>query len=157
MSIWLFLVQWLHIIGAAIWFGGTVIGYFVLFPSLLSRPAPEARATYQTVQRFMTPVMGTAAQLVVWLGIIRATWFGPIDSWGAVTGTPYGHSFLGAIVLTVGFAVFAATSSRGFERRVWDGDTVRPDARAYVRRSGIISVLILGAVLALMVRMRFGL
>ena len=44
MSIWLFLVHWLHVIGAAIWFGGSVIGYFVLFPSLLQRPAPEGRA-----------------------------------------------------------------------------------------------------------------
>ena len=157
MSIWLFLVHWLHIIGAAVWFGGTVIGYFVLFPGLLTRPVPEARATFLSIQKFMAPVMGTAAQLVVWLGIIRATWFGPIDSWADVTGTPYGHAFLGAIVLTVAFAVYGATTSRKFEARVWDGDTIRPTARAFVRNGGITSVLILGAVIALMVRMRFGL
>lgn len=139
------------------WFGGTVIGYFVLFPSLLQRPAPEARAAYRAIQRHMTPVMATAAQLVVWLGIIRATWFGPIDTWADVTGTPYGHAFLGAIILTIAFAVHGATSSRGFEQRVWDGDSVRPGAQAYVRRGGIISILILGTVIALMVRMRFGL
>lgn len=157
MSIWLFLTHWLHVIGAAVWFGGTVIGYFVLFPGLLTRPPAEGKATYVAIQKFMAPVMGAAAQLVVWLGIIRATWFGPIDSWADVTGTGYGHGFLGAVVLTVAFAVYGATTSRKFEVRVWDGDAVRPAARAFVRNSGITSVLILSAIIALMVRMRFGL
>ena len=101
--------------------------------------------------------MEIAAQLVIWLGIIRGTWLGPIGAFADLTGTPYGHAFLGAIVLTVAFAVVSAMISRRIEQRVWDGDTVRPDAAAYVRRSGILSVVLLVGVVAIMARMRLGL
>jgi uncharacterized membrane protein len=157
VSTWLFLVHWLHVLGGMVWLGGVVIAYFVIWPALLRRPVPEARATFKTIEPLMRRVMEIAAQLVIWLGLIRGTWLGPIDAFGDLTGTPYGHAFLGAIGLTVGFAVASAVISRRIEERVWDGATIRAGAAAYVRRSGVISVALLLGVAALMARMRFGL
>jgi hypothetical protein len=82
---------------------------------------------------------------------------GPIDSFSDMMGTPYGHTFLGAIGFTFGLAVHGGVSSRRFEQCVWDGDKVRPGATAYVRRSALISFFLISAIVGLMVRMRFGL
>ena len=157
MNVWLVLVHWLHVLGAIVWFGGMIIGYLVLWPALLRRPPADALATFKAIERPMSMTMGGAAQVVFWLGIIRGTAFGPIKSFGDLTASPYGHTFLTAIVLTVGLAVFGAISTRRFVERVWDGNAFRPDAASYLRRSGAISLILLAILLGLMVLMRFGL
>ena len=45
------LVQWLHILAGVVWFGGMVLFEFVIWPTLLRRPARESRAVYEALER----------------------------------------------------------------------------------------------------------
>jgi len=158
MSYWApIVVQWLHILGGIAWVGGAAFTTFVLWPMIFRRPAPEARALFTDVARPIALYMGAAAQVTLWLGILRGTWLGPIQSFDALTGTPYGHTFLTALVLVVVVIIYGATSGPRLERRVFDGDAFREGARAYVRRSNALLLTLLAAIVACMVLMRFGL
>ncbi|HLT46743.1 MAG TPA: hypothetical protein VK002_05890 [Rubricoccaceae bacterium] len=156
-TFWPLLVQWLHILAGVVWVGGYAFVSLALWPALLHRPAPEARALFDALARPIGILMGTSAQAAFWLGLLRGTVFGPVRSFAALFGTPYGRTFAAAIVLTVAAVVYGATSGRRLEARVWDGDAWRPGAARYLRRSSGIMLALLGAIVACMVLMRFGL
>jgi putative copper export protein len=152
----LFLVQWIHVLAAAFWFGSVMAIYFVTLPALLKTPAAQSHAAFRLLAGRMTIFGQLSGQLTFWLGILRGTMFGPIKSFADLVGTPYGHTFMTALVLTVIAIVNGAISGRRVEQRVWDGDMYRADAVGFVRSSGIIKLIIFTLIVASMVMMRFG-
>jgi uncharacterized membrane protein len=157
-DVWVILVQWLHILGGIVWAGGFAFMALAVWPALFRRPGPEARALFTALAPSASRSMGIAAQAVLWLGILRGTLLGPIKSFDALFGTPYGHTFMGAIVLAIAAAVLGAVTGRKLEARVWDdAGQFRPDARAHVRRAAAAPLVLLTAVVACMVLMHFGL
>lgn len=148
-------VQWLHILAGLTWFGGQLFTYAVIWPALLRRPA-EARAVSRALEGPAMRVMGPAGGLVFLLGIIRGTVLGPVRSLAAL-GTPYGLTFLAAIVLTFFLMGYGGSIQKQMETRVWSGEAFAPGAAAWLRMTGTVQMLGLAAILACMVLMRFGL
>jgi len=61
------------------------------------------------------------------------------------------------IVLFVVLMGYGGSQRARIHQRIWDGDSVRPDARAYLRRYHTITFTLLFMILGLMIMMRFGL
>jgi len=151
------LVQWLHILAGVVWFGGMVLFEFVIWPTLLRRPARESRAVYEALERPAGLVFASAGPATVLLGLLRGTWLGQIRSLAVLTGTAYGHTFLTALLLTAGLIAFGAVTRRKLPARVWNGDDYQPGAARFIGRNGVIEVLLMVMIVACMVAMRFGL
>jgi putative copper resistance protein D len=150
-------VHWLHILAGLVWFGGTVVFEFVIWPTLLSRPAGESRSLYSALEKPAGLVFASAGQATLWLGILRGTWFGQIRSLGALTGTPYGHTFLTAMLLTAGFIAFGGISRSKLPARVWNGAEYQPGAAGFIRRTGLVEVALMVMIVGCMAAMHFGL
>lgn len=149
-------VHWLHVLAGMVWFGGQVFINLVLWPLLLRRPAGEARELVQGMGRWAGPLMGGSGMAVLLLGILRGTVLGPVRSLGALS-TPYGLSFLAALLLTVFVMGHAGRARERMAERVWDGDAFRPGAAEHLRRSGAVTLGGLTGIVLCMVLMRFGL
>jgi uncharacterized membrane protein len=95
---WLqFVVQWLHVFFGIFWFGAVLYGDFILIPAVTTLPLNTQRdvgaAIGPRAERIIAPVAG----LVILLGIIRGTVFGPIKSVDILTST-YGLTWLVALI-----------------------------------------------------------
>jgi uncharacterized membrane protein len=153
----LIVVQWLHVLGGLVWFGGQVFTAAVIWPALLRRPAAEARALSAAMGEPAMRVMGPAGMLVLVLGIVRGTVLGPVRSLDVLIGTAYGLTFAAALLLTLFLMAHGGSTRREMERRVWDGDGFHPGAARWLRRTSAVNLGGLAAILACMVLMRFGL
>jgi putative copper resistance protein D len=153
----LMLVQFLHVLGAIIFVGGNVFFAAVVWPDLLRRPAAEGKAAFAAFEKPVGLLMASAGHLLLWLGLLRGTYFGPIQSVDTLIHTGYGHTWLTALVLFIILMGYGGSQRARLTQRIWDGDRVRPDARAYLRRYHTITFVLLGLILACMIMMRFGL
>src|SRR5688572_17193869 len=100
---WLqFAVQWLHVLLGILWFGYALSMYFLVAPALMELPESQGRITNARLGAIGARVFPFVAVLVVLLGIVRGTVFGPIDSVGALLGTTYGWTWLVALFATLG-------------------------------------------------------
>ena len=96
---WLvFVVQWLHVLLGIIWFGNSLILALVLIPTLNTLPIPVQRDVGGRYGERSTRLFDIVVPLIVVLGFIRGTLLGPIDSVDDVIGTPYGITWLVALV-----------------------------------------------------------
>ena len=101
-------------------------------------------------------VFPIVAVLVILLGIVRGTIFGPIQSLDALFGTAYGWTWLVALVATVGLIVNGARNiGRGCEPL--PHTPAAPAAAAGRRRYSTIDLGLFGLVFTCMILMRFGL
>ncbi len=150
------LVQWLHILAGITWFGGYIFMTFAVWPTLLHRPVPEARAFLDALVQPTSRLMMISGSLVLLLGILRGTVFGIIRSFEVLFNTLYGQTWLAALVLTLILNVHGAISSKNMDVRLWEGDHLRPDAARYLRNNNIFALVLFSVVLACMVLMRFG-
>ncbi len=150
------IVQWLHILFGITWFGGYIFMTFGIWPVLLLRPVPEARAFYTDLAEPVGKLMMISGSFVLLLGILRGTVFGIIRSFEVLFNTTYGLTWLVALILTIILTVHGAVSSKQYETRIWDGDQLRPDAVRYLRNNNVFALVLFGVVLACMVLMRFG-
>lgn len=154
---WMMVVQWLHVLAGLTWFGGYLVMALGVWPALLRRPAGEARAVWEGLEKGVGPLMLVSGTVVFWAGVARGTLLGPVRSFEVLFGSAYGLTFVTALLLTLGLTVYGAVSSRKLPAMVWEGDRFRTDAAAYLRRSYALSLGLFAAVLACMVLMRFGL
>lgn len=154
---WIALVHWLHVTAGAVFFGGSLLFAFALWPVMLRMPARDSRALYDALGTPVGIIMASAGHSVLWLGILRGTWFGPIQSMEMLTKTPYGHTFMTALVLTVVLMAYGGITRGRIETRVWNGDQYHPGAASYIRQVNAVSVILLVLIIACMVAMRFGL
>ncbi len=104
----LLVIQWLHILAGITWFGGYIFLDFVLWPTLLRLPVPQAKATNALITRFAGAVMATSGSLVVLLGIVRGTLLGPIKSLSFLFSSTYGITWLAALAVSAILIIWGA-------------------------------------------------
>ena len=154
---WLqFAVQWLHVLLGILWFGYALSMYFLITPALMELPEGQGRITNSRLGEIGKRVFPIVGLLVVALGIIRGTVFGPINSFDDLFGTAYGWTWLVALLATV--ALFY-TGAR-YIGPTFEGLKDAPDYPAAVQRLRRISTFDLGlffVVFTCMILMRFGL
>jgi uncharacterized membrane protein len=151
------LVQWLHILSGVIWFGGYILIDFALWPALLRRPPAEARATLSALEKYIGPLMAASGSLVVLLGTVRGTVFGPIRSLDTLFGTAYGLTWLVALIIALFLSIWGATWHDRAVGPIWEADTVRPGAAMRLRTATIVEMTCFGAILVCMVLLGAGL
>jgi putative copper export protein len=153
----LIIVQALHVLAAIVFFGGFIYSAVIIWPDLLRRPPIEAKAALAAFEKPMGILMASAGHTLIWLGLLRGTYLGPIQSLDVLLHTGYGHTFLTALVLTVGFMAHSGMMRARIPQRVWDGDRLRPEAARYITRYHTIALIWLLLILLCMIAMRFGL
>ena len=151
------IVQWVHVVAGVVWAGAQAFVHLALWPALLRRPAPESRAFMPALGAVVAPVMSGSGMVVMVMGIARGTLLGPIRSWRMLFASPYGWTFIAALVLMGALISRGAGARTRVPPRVWDGDAYRPDAARFLRAEAAVSLTLLAALLATMVLMRFGL
>lgn len=152
----LVLVQWLHIVTGIAWFGGYIFIDIALWPALLRQPPAAAQATFNAMAPYISRLMAVSGTLVVLLGIIRGTVLGPIKSLDYLFTTPYGITWLVALLLAVILTIWGASHERVLGP-IWEGARVRPGVASRLRASAAFELTCFGAVLACMVLMGLGL
>jgi uncharacterized membrane protein len=104
---WLqFVVQWLHVFLGIFWFGAVLYSDFILIPAIVSLPIRTQREIGGAIGPRSVRIIEPVAGLVILLGIIRGTVFGPIKSLDALT-TTYGLTWLVALVAAVATFMWA--------------------------------------------------
>jgi uncharacterized membrane protein len=99
---WLqFVAQWLHVFLGIFWFGAALYADFILIPAISTLPLPSQREIGGAIGVRSAKVITPVAGLVILLGIIRGTVFGPIKSLDVLT-TTYGLTWLLALIFAVG-------------------------------------------------------
>lgn len=154
--VFLVVVHWLHIVSGVVWGGGLALFSLVVWPALLKQPAPEARALYLAMEKSAAPVLGAAGGLAMLLGILRGTWLGPVQSFGALFGTRYGWLMIVAFLTIFLLMGYGGSVRRRLDSQVWNGSNWQPGAARFVWRSNIVMLAGLGVILTCMVMLRLG-
>jgi uncharacterized membrane protein len=94
----LIVIQWLHVLLGMFWFGSTLYLDVVVIPAVMTLPLEQQRSVSKPLTRFSERVIIPAAILVIILGLVRGTIFGPVQSWNFLLGTAYGLTFLLALL-----------------------------------------------------------
>jgi uncharacterized membrane protein len=150
-------VQWLHVLGAIFWFGGTLFMNFVIIPGIRTISVgaqQEFGAAVGKTSRIIQPV----AYTTIALGILRGTVFGPVKSADFLFGTAYGITWLVALVVAVGLILYAQLVLDPFRERLQHATPEQ--ASAIIRQAGaLFATELLGffVVFTAMILMRFGL
>jgi len=148
------IVQWLHIVAAIIWLGGTIFMYYGVYPALLKLSAQEGQKFLGILQKYAGPLMAVSGSAVVLLGLLRGTVFGPIRS-RAMLVSPYGLTFIAAFVLAIVLTILGGRHE-DIVGPIWEGDKVKAGFAARLNTLRTIEMLVAAAVLVCMVLMKFG-
>jgi uncharacterized membrane protein len=166
-----FAVQWLHVIFAVFWFGGSLYLDFVLMPVLRKVPPSSARDVGQAIVPRMAMLMRIAGTVVILLGIVRGYLWGPVkpgtDSFDF--SSTYGITWSISIVLAIAiFAVGDGVIGRT-ARKLYGDDSLWAFASAggpppagftalagRLRIGSIVQLVLFVAVFTCMILMRFG-
>jgi len=164
----LFAVQWLHVILAIMWFGSVLYADFVLIPALNTLPLSTQRTVGGAIGVRANRIIPAVAGLVILLGILRGTVFGPIKSLDALT-TAYGLTWLVALILagaTYLYSVRVIAPSLDRLGSIPDSEALNPDGTASarlatliaeVKRHVFIELFLFLVIFTCMILMRFGL
>jgi uncharacterized membrane protein len=154
---WLqFAVQWLHVLLGILWFGYALSMYFLVAPALMELPESQGRITNARLGAIGARVFPIVAVLVILLGVVRGTVFGPINSLDDLFGTAYGWTWLVALIATIGLLY---TGARHIGP-IFEGLNTTKDYAADAARLRRVSAIDLGiffVVFTCMILMRFGL
>jgi uncharacterized membrane protein len=165
----LIVIQWLHVLLGIFWFGSTLYLDVVVIPAVLTLPLEQQRSVSKPLTRFSNRVLIPAAILVIILGLVRGTIFGPVKTWSFLFGTAYGLTFLIASLAAVAtflwgrFAVDRAAQhleTFPLMEVMKSGGTVALAFAAQVQRVKLLALLqLLGffIIFTCMILMRFGL
>jgi putative copper resistance protein D len=163
----LVVVQWLHVAFAIAWVGGTLAMAVLVAPAAAGLPLESRRAVGRRLAARAGAFYAVAGTGTLLLGIVRGTLLGSLRSVPSLA-TPYGLTWLVALVITVGLAMMGAlVVGPAFDRmhaddRLWaplaDGEAAPALTRA-ARRLDLLSRAELagfGLVLGCMVLMSVG-
>jgi len=156
MSIGLIILQYIHILFAATLLGSALFMNLVLWPSLLRRPATEAKGFFETSLKTTSVLMGVSGGITFLSGVLRGTVFGTIHSVDELL-TPYGITFSIALVITLVMMIHGPRIGPHLLKEVWKGKEFSPNARATVQSAMRISWISVLIILGCMVLMHFGL
>ena len=161
-------VQWIHVLAAITWVGGGLYFDMVVLPTARGLP-PEALQRFgQAITARSSRIFAGSAGIVMLMGLLRGTVFGPIKSFDVLFGTAYGITWLVALVVTIGLAfmgarVIGGRSERLFgDQALWvggDGASLPPAVVAQVAALRQLALIELGGFLVVftcMILMRFG-
>ena len=90
----LIVIQWLHVLLGIFWFGSSLYLNFMVAPVLLSLPLGQQREVAVPLGARSNQVLPLVAILVILLGLLRGTVWGPIHTFTFLFGTAYGLTFL---------------------------------------------------------------
>ena len=163
---WLqFSVQWLHVILGMLWLGGALYTNFVVIPALGRLPLPMQREVGMHIGEIAGKLFTVVPILIVILGVVRGTVFGPIQSVDDLLGSAYGLTWLTALTVTVAtylwgkFMIEAAIADMNNVALNADG-TMSAMGLAALNRVKLVAALeLLGfaIIFTCMILMRFGL
>ena len=156
MPIGLIILQYIHVLFAATLLGSALFIDLVLWPTLLRRPAPEAKGFFETSLKTTSILMGVSSGITFLSGILRGTIFGNIHSWNDFV-TPYGVTFSIAFLATLAMMIHGPRIGPKLLKEVWKGKTITPNAKAKVNSALAVSWMSVLIILACMVLMHFGL
>jgi uncharacterized membrane protein len=166
---WLqFAVQWLHVLLGIFWFGSVLYGDFILIPAIQTLSLGEQRKFGAAVGQRAAKVIPAVAGLVILLGIIRGTVFGPIKGPNEL-GTTYGLTWLVALVAAIatfywGFRVITPAIAKLSE--ISEADATQSDGSASprlavivadIKRKTLLELIGFVVIFSCMILMRFGL
>ena len=166
---WLvFVVQWLHVILAVLWFGSVLYSDFVLIPALNTLPLTTQRTVGAAIGVRANRIIPPVAGLVILLGIVRGTVLGPIKSLDALTSA-YGLTWLLALALAAATFMYGVrVIAPSLERlaAIPDSEALNADGTASakltaiiaeVKRHVLLELVLFVVIFTCMILMRFGL
>ena len=163
---WLiFGVQWLHVILAILWFGNSLSLATITIPAINRLPLVQQQSIGAELGVQGRRVIDIVAPAVIILGILRGTVFGPIKDAAFLFGTPYGLTWLLALVVAIAtflwgrFVIVPSTRALATAPVNSDG-TPTAELNAALDRAKRFTVLeLLGflVIFTCMILMRFGL
>ena len=149
------------------WFGSVICYNFVIMPSVMGLPLNQRRPIMVQLVKYTPRLLVPAAILVILLGLLRGTVFGPIRSWNYLFGSAYGITWLIAFVVATLTLIEGIRIGRLGERiskeplpeRASDQSKI-PTAFAekmkHFQRMSIVSMLGFLPIFTCMILMRFG-
>jgi uncharacterized membrane protein len=167
-----FAVQWLHVIFAVFWFGGTMYFDFVVLPTLRQVPPLTGREVGRALAKRIPLFMRTAGIVVIVLGLLRGTVWGPLPpgepsvSFGSDYGITWSISILLAVaIFAVGDGMIGRSARRLYEDdALWSFATAGgPPSAGFLalssrmRTFSLVQLALFLAVFTCMILMRFGL
>jgi uncharacterized membrane protein len=156
--------QWLHVLLGIVWFGNSLVVAAILIPSLNPLPILTQREVGSRYGEQSTRLFDVLVPVVIVLGVIRGTLLGPIKSVGEVFGTPYGVTWLVALIAAIATFLWGRIVINGALRRMNDvplnpDGTATAELEAKTNRVKVVVVLELVGFLVIftcMILMRFG-
>ncbi len=156
--------QWLHVLLGILWFGNSLVVAAILIPSLNPLPILTQREVGSRYGERATRLFDVLVPVLIVLGVIRGTLLGPIQNVDEVLGTPYGVTWLVALIAAIATFLWGRIMISGALRRLnaaplnADG-TASAQLEAETSRVKIVVVLELVGFLVIftcMILMRFG-
>lgn len=95
-------IQWLHVLLGIFWFGGSLYLNFMVVPVVLSLPLGQQREVAIPLGARSNQVLPLVAILVILLGLLRGTIWGPVHTFTFLFGTTYGVTFLTSLLVASG-------------------------------------------------------
>jgi hypothetical protein len=157
-------VQWLHVLLGLFWFGSALYTDIILIPAISHLSLDKQREIGAALGVRGIAVFRVVAPVIVVLGFLRGTVFGPIRSVD-VLATPYGLTWLVALAVTIALYRFAFTTYAGALRELVtvplapDGSAT-PEVEAVtdrVKRLAVLELIFFFVIFTCMILMRFGL
>jgi uncharacterized membrane protein len=95
-------LQWSHILAGIFWFGSAMTVHIIAFPAFRKFPPETRRAIIEAFAARYGRLVVAVAGLTIILGVLRGLTGGVL---GAIS-SPYGLTWVAAIILAVAIAVF---------------------------------------------------
>ena len=92
-------LQWLHVLLGIFWFGGSLYLNVMVIPVVLSLPLGQQREVAIPLGARSNQVLPLIAILVILLGLLRGTVWGPVHTFAFLFGTAYGVTFLTSLLV----------------------------------------------------------
>ena len=159
------IVQWLHVLLGIVWLGTALTANFLLMPAIRNLPLEQQRDLTARFGAVASPVMSVVIPVLIGLGILRGTVFGPIQSLDVLFGTAYGITWMVALGTTLGtwawgkFALEPALHRVSIAQINPDGtlSLAGQQALAQVKTVALLELIGFAVIFSCMILMRFGL
>jgi hypothetical protein len=160
-----FVIQWLHVLLGMLWFINALLVATVLIPTLNTFPLPIQREVGGRYGERTVRIFNVVIPVVIVLGFVRGTVFGPIKSIEAAFTTAYGVTWLVALVVAIAIYLWSMlVIERGIAAMnaiplKADGGAPPELEHAVSRLKGAIVLELMGflVIFTCMILMRFGL
>ena len=161
----LFVVQWLHVLLGILWFGNALVLDLIVIPAINRLPIVAQRQIGSYIGSRSTRLFHVIVPLIVVLGFIRGTVFGPIKSVDVLLGSAYGLTWLVALITVIATYLWGLLVIIPALHKM-DSVPLNPDGtgtpeleRATDRVKRVVSLELVGffIIFTCMILMRFGL